>query len=99
MPDATGSNRYRVNVIHTDGQGYVTEYADREAFILQLMRLGMDDDVDDDGLIDVYYLEDLDAIREHLKRVYLPLVVKTMMKPVRVMNYKEALTLILMIHT
>ena len=69
VPDATGSNRYRVNVTHTDGQGYVTEYADREAFILQLMRLGMDDDVDDDGLIDVYYLEDLDAIREHLSEM------------------------------
>ena len=69
VPDAAGSNRYRVNVTHTDGQGYVTEYADRESFILQLMRLGMDDDVNDDGLIDIYYLEDLDAIREHLNGI------------------------------
>ena len=41
----------------------------RQPFILQLMRLGMDDDVNDDGLIDIYYLEDLDAIREHLSEL------------------------------
>ena len=50
--------RYRVIVDHTDGQGFDTTY-----------RIGpfpIDVDPDDDGLIDVYYLEDLDAIRNQL---------------------------------
>ena len=47
--------RYRAIVNHTDGQRYRSTY-----------RIGpfpIDVDGDDDGLIDVYYLEDLDAIR------------------------------------
>ena len=50
--------RYRAIVNHTDGQGHLSTY-----------RIGpfpIDVDGDDDGLIDVYYLEDLDAIRYQL---------------------------------
>ncbi len=75
VPDITGSNRYRVSVMHTDGQGYTTDYADRDAFILGTqepfigqaipINLAINDD-NGDGLIEIYYLEDLDAIREHL---------------------------------
>ncbi len=68
LPDTdNGSTRYFVNVTHTDGQGFTTEYADRESFILEPIKrtdIGIDDD--DDGLIEIYYLDDLDAIREHL---------------------------------
>ena len=52
---STGTVRYRVIVNHTDGQGYGNTY-----------RVGpfpINVDGDGDGLIDVYYLEDLDAIR------------------------------------
>ncbi len=57
MPPSNSAStiRYRVIVNHTDGQGYRNTY-----------RIGpfpIDVDGDDDGLIDVYYLEDLDAIR------------------------------------
>ena len=68
LPDTdSNSTRYLVNVSHTDGQGFVTEYADRVSFILEPIRridIGIDDD--DDGLIEIYYLDDLDEIREHL---------------------------------
>ena len=47
--------RYRVIVGHTDGQGHVKEYT--------IGLFPRDVDGDDDGLIDVYYLEDLDVIR------------------------------------
>ena len=68
LPDTdNGSTRYFVNVIHIDGQGFVTDYATREPSISEPIRridIGIDDD--DDGLIDIYYLDDLDEIREHL---------------------------------
>ena len=48
--------QYRVEVKHTDGQGYTTDYPIQGPF-----RVRLDDD--DDGLIDIYTLEDLDAIR------------------------------------
>ena len=59
VPGAPASTiRYRAIVNHTDGQGHLSTY-----------RIGpfpIDVDGDDDGLIDVYYLEDLDAIRYQL---------------------------------
>ena len=53
------SIRYRVNIKHTDGQGYTTNYQQGP------FRVGNIDD-DGDGLIDIYYLEDLDAMRYQL---------------------------------
>ncbi len=47
--------RYRVVVNHTDGQGYNKEYT--------LGPFPIDVDGDDDGLIDIRYLEDLDVLR------------------------------------
>ena len=59
VPDnSTSTIRYRVVVNHTDGQDYMQTY-----------RIGpfpLNIDSDDDGLIDVYYLEDLDVLRNHL---------------------------------
>ena len=65
--DADGSIRYRViNIKHTDGGGYITDYPDQGPF-----RVSVDDD--GDGLIDIYTLEDLDAIRYQLNgRAYQP---------------------------
>ena len=65
--DANGSIRYRlVDIKHTDGGGYITQYPDRGPF-----RASADDD--GDGLIDIYTLEDLDAIRYQLNgRAYQP---------------------------
>ena len=54
--DADDRIQYRVEVKHTDGQGYTTEYPIQGPF-----RVRFDDD--NDGLIDIYTLEDLDAIR------------------------------------
>ena len=51
-----GSTRYRVEVSYRDGQGHETI-----DFIQYLYRARVDDD--NDGLIEIYYLEDLDAIR------------------------------------
>ena len=60
LPDDTdGSIRYRVNVQHTDGQGYVTHYQQGP------FKTG-DIDNDDDGLIEIYYLEDVNAMRYQL---------------------------------
>ena len=60
LPDDTdGRIRYRVNVQHTDGQGYVTYYQQGP------FRVGDLDD-DDDGLIEIYYLEDVAAMRYQL---------------------------------
>ena len=56
-PDSNGSVRYRAKITHTDGQGYDIDYRPQGPF-----RVGLIDD-DGDGLIDIYYLEDLDAIR------------------------------------
>ena len=64
---ASGSIRYRVDVKYVDGQGYGIDYskgAQRKSFIL--MPLRADIDIDDDGLIEIYYLEDLDATRYQL---------------------------------
>ena len=58
--DSNGSIRYQVNVQHTDGQGYDRDYPTQGPF-----RVGLIDD-DRDGLIDLYYLEDLNAIRYQL---------------------------------
>ena len=59
VPDNSPSTiRYRVVVDHTDSQGYMETY-----------RIGpfpINIDGDDDGLIDVYYLEDLNAARNRL---------------------------------
>ena len=68
LPDTdNGSTRYFVNVIHIDGQGFVTDYATREPSISEpIRRIDIDIDDDDNGLIDIYYLDDLDEIREHL---------------------------------
>ena len=58
---ASGSIRYRVDVRYTDGQGNEADYS-QVPFILTPFRADIDDD--DDGLIEIYYLEDLDLIRE-----------------------------------
>ena len=57
---ASGSIRYRVDVGYTDGQGNEADYS-QVSFILTPFRADIDDD--DDGLIEIYYLEDLDAVR------------------------------------
>ena len=62
LDDASGSIRYRVTVGHTDGQGYKVGL--KEPFILTPLRADIDGD--DDGLIEIYYLEDLDAVRYSL---------------------------------
>ena len=59
--ESNGSVRYRIAKIkHTDGQGYDTDYAAQRPF-----KVGIIDD-DNDGLIDIYYLDDLNAIRYQL---------------------------------
>ncbi|MXX98354.1 MAG: hypothetical protein F4Y58_00390, partial [Gammaproteobacteria bacterium] len=60
--DASGSIRYRVTVGHRDGQGYEV---DLEAPFISIP-LRADIDGDDDGLIEIYYLEDLDAVRHSM---------------------------------
>ena len=53
----SGDIRYRViDMSYQDGQGYDQRYTEQGP-----VRASIDDD--DDGLIDLYYLEDLDAIR------------------------------------
>ena len=52
---AAVTNYYRVRVRHTDAQGYILNE------ILGPFRTDIDDD--DNGLIDIYYLEDLDNVR------------------------------------
>ena len=53
--DDLEDRRYRVRVTYTDAQGYsVTENVEA---------MGLDIDMDTDGLIEIYYIEDLDAIR------------------------------------
>ena len=67
VPDTGGGSRYRVNVIHTDGQGHVTDYGDQESsqeFIMAPIRVGIDNN--SDNLIEIHYLEDLHEIQEHL---------------------------------
>ena len=65
--DSSGANRYRVRVTHTDGQGYKTSFSRgpfAESPTDAAIRADIDDD--DDGRIDIYYLDDLDAIRYQL---------------------------------
>ena len=57
--DADGSIRYRVIMWHTDGGDYITDYPTLGPF-----KASVDDD--GDGLIDIYALEDLNAIRHQL---------------------------------
>ena len=57
MPGSNANTfRYRVTVVHTDGQGYITNYDTIGPF-------PADVDGDNDRLIDIYYLEDLDVMR------------------------------------
>ena len=56
-----GGSLYRVQVTYTDDQGYESTYYTPVA-----VGLRADVDVDDDGLIEIYYLEHLDAIRHSL---------------------------------
>ena len=49
------TTRYRVEVQYTDAQSYTTT--------MQFGPYRTDVDIDDDGLVEIYYLEDLDAIR------------------------------------
>ena len=58
-PNTLGSVRHRVQVSYTDAQGHVTNSP-----ILGPFRIDVDDD--DDGLIEIYYLDDLDAVRHQL---------------------------------
>ena len=58
--DDTNDSRYRVQVTHTDAQGY-------ESTVLEGPFVYRSDvDADDDGLIEIYYLEDLDEVRYSL---------------------------------
>ena len=63
----SGGNRYRVSVTHTDGQGYETLFS-RGPFDDSPTEIAIRTDIDDDndGKVDIYYLEDLDAIRYQL---------------------------------
>ena len=54
---------YRVGVSYRDGQGYQSDFAYSDATPADYRP---DIDVDDDGLIEIYYLEDLDAVRYQL---------------------------------
>ncbi len=56
--NTTSTIRYRVIVNHTDGQGDMSSYTLGPSVI--------DVDRDDDGLIEIYYLDNLDAIRHRL---------------------------------
>ena len=60
--DADDRIQYRVELMHTDGQGYTTEYPIQGPF-----RVRLDDD--NNGLIDIYTLEDLDAIRNQYSNI------------------------------
>ena len=54
--------QYRVKIKHTDGQGYTTDYPIQGPF-----RVRIDDD--NNGLIDIYTLEDLDEIRNQYRNI------------------------------
>ena len=60
--DAVARIQYRVNVEHTDGQGYTMNYPTQGPFEARL-------DDDNDGLIDIYTLEDLDEIRNQYRNI------------------------------
>ena len=53
---------YRIQLTHTDLQGYQTA----EDVVVLDIRANNDIDIDDDGLIEIYYLEHLSAIRHQL---------------------------------
>ena len=59
--DVSASVRYRVTISYIDGQGYTTEYQSEP------YRGRLDDD--NDGLIDIYTLEDLDDIRNQYRNI------------------------------
>ena len=59
--DVSASVRYRVIISYIDGQGYTTEYQSEP------YRGRLDDD--NDGLIDIYTLEDLDDIRNQYRNI------------------------------
>ena len=62
---APPTTRYRLELSYTDVQGYTTT--------TQFGIYRPDVDIDDDGLIEIYYLEDLDAIRRSVNgRSYVP---------------------------
>ena len=56
MEGAPPTNRYRVELVYIDAQGYTTTATQSGIY-------RVDVDIDDDGLVEIYYLEDLDAIR------------------------------------
>ena len=58
----TNHIHYRVRINYRDGQGYTNNSAVSAEFILPIA----DIDIDDDGLIEIYYLEDLAAMRYQL---------------------------------
>ena len=60
--DADDRIQYRVKIKHTDGQGYTTDYPIQGPF-----RVRIDDD--NNGLIDIYTLEDLDEIRNQYRNI------------------------------
>ena len=64
----SGGNRYRVSVSYTDMQGYPPTKFSRGPFDDLPTETAIRTDIDDDndGKIDIYYLEDLDAIRYQL---------------------------------
>ena len=53
---------YRIQLTHTDAQGYETA----EDLVVLDIRANNDIDIDDDQLIEIYYLEHLSAIRHQL---------------------------------
>ena len=83
--DANENIRYRVAMQHTDGQGYMTSYYQGP------FRVSVDNDAD--GLIDIYYLEDIDAIRYQLNgrgyRISMDATINTDGCPQRVCNGYE----------
>ena len=57
--DIANHTEYRVRVNYRDGQGYPSNSVVSEKFVLPVI----DIDRDDDGLIEIHYLEDLSAMR------------------------------------
>ena len=57
--DIANHTQYRVRVNYRDGQGYPSNSVVSEKFVLPVI----DIDRDDDGLIEIHYLEDLSAMR------------------------------------
>ena len=66
LGDVTGGEEYHVRISYTDGQGYC--YGDGEgcAQAIYSEAIRGDIDADDDGLIEIKYIDDLDAMRNNL---------------------------------